>query len=94
MFEGYSASLQLYRLPAKVCDEKLTRTDVDIHQAGKMWCKDKNRAMSKYGNISEWDTSSVTQHSRMFRDRSYYAIKPIHDYRPGGCEDAFSSSSY
>ena len=41
MFEGYSASLQLYRLPAKVCDEKLTRTDVDIHQAGKMWCKDK-----------------------------------------------------
>ena len=36
MFEGYSASLQLYRLPAKVCDEKLTRTDVDIHQAGKM----------------------------------------------------------
>lgn len=43
-----------------------TRTDRDIHQAVKDWCKDPVAAEVKYGHISLWRTERVTRMTRLF----------------------------
>ena len=45
---------------------KYYRTDKDIQKAVKLWCKDKDTAKTKYGHISQWDTSGVTNMACMF----------------------------
>lgn len=47
-------------------DPKLFRTDEDIHDAVKLWCTDNSYAKKTYGNISNWDTSYVTDMSNLF----------------------------
>jgi len=49
--------------------EKLTRTDEDIHEAVDGWLKDAAAAERRYGHISEWDVSQVTDMSGLFRVR-------------------------
>jgi surface protein len=44
----------------------LRRTDEDIHQAVQLWCRDRVAAEAQYGNISQWDTSGVTNMSGLF----------------------------
>ena len=42
------------------------RTDADIRDAVNLWCKDSTAAEIKYGNISDWDTSRVTNMDKLF----------------------------
>jgi surface protein len=45
----------------------LCRTDGDIHVAADLWCFDRAAAEERYGHISEWDVSSVTDMSKLFQ---------------------------
>jgi surface protein len=47
-------------------ERKLIRSDADIHEAAKLWCTDPSAAELRYGNISDWDTSSVTNMKELF----------------------------
>ena len=48
------------------CKSKLVRSNDDIKEAVKMWVSDPVRAKIKYGDISEWDTSRVTNMHKLF----------------------------
>ncbi len=52
--------------------EMLTRTDEDIHEAVKEWLKDPEAAERRYGHISDWDVSRVTDMSDLFCDASSF----------------------
>jgi surface protein len=56
-------------VPLLQADPKLIRTDADIHTAVDEWCNDRSAALNKYGHISEWDTSSVTSMTALFRSK-------------------------
>ncbi len=49
-------------------DAKLIRTDADIQDAVKLWCSNRPEAESKYGHITDWDTSAVTNMRELFED--------------------------
>ena len=40
-----------------------------IKEAVNEWCDDKEKAETKYGHISAWDTSEVTDMSGLFEDK-------------------------
>ena len=46
---------------------KTVRTDEDIHDAVKGWIRSRHEAEVKYGPMPEWDTSKVTNMSRLFQ---------------------------
>jgi len=45
---------------------KLTRTDNDIRKAANTWSKNPIDAEQKYGHISDWNTSNVTDMHQLF----------------------------
>ena len=47
---------------------KLSRTDDDIRDAVNLWITDSDAAIEKYGHISQWDVSRVTNMDRLFSD--------------------------
>ncbi len=47
--------------------KKLRRTDGDIREAVNLWCIDRAAAEERYGRISDWDVSSVTDMTELFR---------------------------
>jgi surface protein len=52
--------------------KKLWRTDGDIREAVNLWCIDRAEAIKRYGHISEWDVSSVTNMSELFRNKKTF----------------------
>ena len=48
------------------------RTDVDIYQAVEMWFLDKRRAIKEYGDIKDWNTTSVTKMSKLFMNKIHF----------------------
>ena len=50
--------------------EKLTNEN--IKEAVKLWMKDNSECRFKYGHISYWDTSAVTDVSRLFYRRTHF----------------------
>ena len=54
----YQIILSLVFYPMKDYDELL--------EAVELWIRDESKAISKYGHISLWDTSNVTDMSHMF----------------------------
>jgi hypothetical protein len=48
--------------------QHLIRVDGDIKYAVRLWCSDPEEASSRYGHISKWDTSSVTDMSYLFEE--------------------------
>ncbi len=42
-----------------------------LRMAVKMWCSDRATAIAQHGPIGEWDTSGVTDMSRLFRDKYF-----------------------
>ena len=50
-----------------ICN-KLSRSDGDIRDAVKLWCSDPAAAEAKYGHISQWDVSHVTDMSMVFKN--------------------------
>ncbi len=49
---------------------KLSRCDGDIKEAVNLWCKGPAAAEKKYGHISKWDVSHVTNMSELFAGHS------------------------
>ena len=47
-------------------NKKFWRTDKDIRITVALWCTNRPEAEEKYGHISDWDVSSVTDMSRLF----------------------------
>jgi hypothetical protein len=39
-----------------------------IRKAVRLWCQNRNEAISRYGHISQWDVKGVTNMSKWFRD--------------------------
>jgi surface protein len=52
--------------------KKLWRTDGDIRASVNLWCDDRVAAEERYGHISEWDVSSVTDMSKLFRGKKTF----------------------
>ena len=48
---------------------KYIRTDDDIKVAVNDWCEDPARATTKYGHISKWNTSLVTNMKKLFEHK-------------------------
>ena len=48
------------------------RTDKDIRDAVNEWCANPDNAKSKYGDISQWDTSAVTSMKEVFKDKKEF----------------------
>ena len=46
---------------------KYIRTDADIYEAGKAWCGNPVKATVRYGHISKWNTSLVTNMKELFK---------------------------
>ena len=44
----------------------LKRTDTDIQDAVRLWLEDQATAEARYGHISRWDTSAITNMSDLF----------------------------
>ena len=49
---------------------KYIRTDDDIKEAVNHWCTDSVAAEAKYGHISKWKTSLVTNMRKLFHEKS------------------------
>ena len=50
----------------KMMVSKYNRSDSDIKKAVHDWCKDPAKATAKYGHISKWNTSLVTNMKQLF----------------------------
>ena len=57
--------------------KKLYRTNNDIRTAADLWCFDRAEALKRYGHISDWDVSSVTDMSELFRGKKPF--EPMED---------------
>ena len=44
----------------------------ELQEAVDLWCENKNVALKKYGNISNWNTSLITDMSRLFIQKRYF----------------------
>ena len=56
----------------KMMPSKYIRTDADINLAVDEWCKDPTKAEAKYGHISKWNTSLVTNMKELFEMKSHF----------------------
>jgi surface protein len=54
----------------KMMPSKYNRTNDDIRQAVNDWCQDPEAATAKYGHISKWNTSMVTDMKELFKNKS------------------------
>jgi surface protein len=51
---------------------KLQRSDADIHIAVDAWCDNPVKATIKYGHISKWNKSLVTNMKKLFQDKTKF----------------------
>ena len=71
---GYRTGIGALSLPSFVSgtfgpmmqSKKLYRTNNDIRTAVNLWCTNRAEAEERYGHISDWDVSSVTDMSELF----------------------------
>ena len=54
----------------KMMVSKYQRSDADIQTAVNAWCEDPVKAIEKYGHISKWNTSMVTNMKDLFEGKS------------------------
>ena len=47
----------------------IVRSDDDIRTAVEEWCTNRTNAIERYGHISYWDTSAVTNMARLFENK-------------------------
>ena len=69
---------------------KLWRTDGDIHKATDLWCTHRAEAEEKYGHISDWDVSSVTDMSHLFNCRTVFEDMRVHQKLSYRGRDSFN----
>ena len=53
----------------KMMPSKYNRSNGDIKNAVNQWCKNPTAATIKYGHISKWNTSLVTNMKELFKDK-------------------------
>jgi surface protein len=51
---------------------KLVRTDKDIHDAVKLWCTKRAKAIQIYGHIRDWDVCNVTNMKGLFKGQGSF----------------------
>jgi len=51
---------------------KYNRSDEDIRDSVREWCETPMVATAKYGNISKWNTSMVTNMTELFKEEWYF----------------------
>ncbi len=56
----------------KMMASKYNRKDGDIKKAVNEWCKDPTAATIKYGHISKWNTSLVTNMKELFQHKKEF----------------------
>ncbi len=56
----------------KMMTSKYNRSDSDIKKAVNDWCEDPVKATAKYGHISKWNTSLVTNMNRLFSHKKNF----------------------
>ena len=47
----------------------------ELEEAVDLWYSNREKAYNRYGHISNWDTSLITDMSRLFQDYSYFNDK-------------------
>ena len=45
------------------------KTKIELKEAVDLWCINKEEALNKYGHISNWDTSLITDMSELFSSK-------------------------
>ena len=45
------------------------KTKDELQEAVDLWCENKEEALNKYGHISNWDTSLITDMSELFSSK-------------------------
>ena len=48
------------------------KTKDELQEAVDLWCDNKEEALSRYGHISNWDTSLINDMWDLFRDKKYF----------------------
>jgi len=81
-----------YRVPGSDCTwqtkgykcapQPTVRTDADFKTATQAWCNDAASAEQKYGHISDWDTSAVTDMAEAFLNCNDFN-EPIGNWETG-----------
>ena len=74
-------------------DNKLSRWDGDIRVAVNLWCSDPAAAEDKYGHISQWDVSRVTNMESLFENASFFN-EDISNWDVSNVKDMSSMFSY
>ena len=69
--DGYLSgvdNMTLYMLCSMILSYSgIVRSDDDIRTAVEAWCTNRTNAIERYGHISYWDTSAVTNMAGLFR---------------------------
>ena len=48
------------------------KTKIELKEAVDLWCENKEKALIKYGHISNWNTSLITDMSELFKNKKYF----------------------
>ena len=71
--DGYLSgvdNMTLYMLCSMILSYSgIVRSDDDIRTAVEEWCTNRTNAIERYGHISYWDTSAVTNMAELFRNK-------------------------
>ena len=76
--QGFNPDFNKKMFGPYICN-KLSRHDGDIREAVDLWCSDPAAAEEKYGHISKWDTSRVTNMRFLFAGAEDFN-QPIGDW--------------
>ena len=61
-----------------------------LRAAVKEWLKDESKAEKKYGHISDWDTSEVTDMQYLFKDAAFFN-QPLEKWDVSQVTDMFGT---
>jgi len=70
--KGFNYDFIRYAFIKPFIKNKKTRWDGDIRHAARLWFSDREAAVERYGEISEWDTFYVTNMSGLFKYRKKF----------------------
>jgi len=62
----------IHKMFAPLLLNRLSRWDGDIHEAVDLWYTNRAAAEEKYGHISKWDVSQVTNMNELFQDMNSF----------------------
>ena len=72
LHESYDGTTGFYDTPTHDFFNKTPITQANIQTAVNAWCTNSTTAEATYGNIKNWDTSAVTDMSRLFLEKTTF----------------------